>query len=338
MASAPGIVAQMLEQLDVQPGHRVLEIGAGTGYNAALLAHLVGPDGHVTTIDIDGDVVDAARSGLAAAGYGNVHVICGDGEYGYPGHAPYDRIIVTAGAWDVPPAWSDQLTMDGRIVVPLRVRGLTRSVALERGNGFWRSRSMIYCGFIPMRGAGYCPESTVRLRDDIEVFLRLDDRQSADPEALGGALKYPACHTWLGVNATESELGHFEFWLATMDGFCRLLARGDAIEGLLVEPMYRWGSMAVFDQDTFAYLTMREAPRGDDGTRIFELGVCAYGPQGEQLADRVTEQIRRWDRHGRALTNTWIEVHPAGTATDVAGHLVAEKRHTRVIIRTAPAS
>ncbi|WP_329237564.1 hypothetical protein OG417_34260 [Actinoallomurus sp. NBC_01490] len=186
-----------------------------------------------------------------------------------------------------------ETSSNGRIVVPLRVRGLTRSVALERGNGFWRSRSMIYCGFIPMRGAGYCPESTVRLRDDIEVFLRLDDRQSADPEALGGALKHPACHTWLGVNATESELGHIEFWLATMDGFCHLLARGDAIEGMLVEPMYRWGSMGVFDLDTFAYLTMREAPRGDDRTRTFELGVCAYGPQGEQLADRVTEQIRR---------------------------------------------
>lgn len=84
MASAPAIVAQMLEQLDVQPGHRVLEIGAGTGYNAALLAHLAGPDGDVRTIDIDEDVVDAARSGLADAGYGNVHVVCGDGEYGHP--------------------------------------------------------------------------------------------------------------------------------------------------------------------------------------------------------------------------------------------------------------
>ncbi len=188
MASEPGIVAQMLEQLDVRSGHRVLEIGAGTGYNAALLAHLAGPDGHVTTIDIDDDVADAARRNLAAAGYGDVHVGCGDGEYGHPDNAPFDRIIVTVGAWDIPPAWADQLTTGGRIVVPLRVRGLTRSVALESEGGFLRSRSMTYCAFIPMRGAGHCPEPTLKLRDDIELYLRLDDGQSADAKALAAAL------------------------------------------------------------------------------------------------------------------------------------------------------
>jgi protein-L-isoaspartate(D-aspartate) O-methyltransferase len=102
-ASAPGVVAGMLEQLDVQPGHRVLEIGAGTGYNAALLAHLAGPAGEVTTVDIDPDVARGARKGLADAGYKDVSVICGDGEFGYPGHAPYDRTIITAGA-----IWSGQ--------------------------------------------------------------------------------------------------------------------------------------------------------------------------------------------------------------------------------------
>jgi protein-L-isoaspartate(D-aspartate) O-methyltransferase len=73
--------------------------------------------------------------------------------------------------------------------------------------------------------------------------LRLDDRQSADVEALGRALNYAACHLWLGVNATEAELGHFEFWLATLDGFCRLIASSDELKGRLIEPMYRWGSM-----------------------------------------------------------------------------------------------
>lgn len=337
MASAPGVVAQMLEQLDVQPGHRVLEIGAGTGYNAALLAHLASPDGHVTTIDIDDDVADAARHNLAATGHGDVHVVCGDGEYGHPGDAPYDRIIVTAGAWDIPPAWTDQLTTDGRIVVPLRVRGLTRSVALERESGFLRSRSMTYCGFIPMRGAGHCPEPTIKPREDIEVYLRLDDGQSADAKALGTALDHPACHTWLGINATGPELDQVEFWLATLDGFCRLLAGSDARAGRIVAPMYHWGSMAVIDHDTFAYLTMQETPRSDDEPRTFELGVCAYGPHGEQLADRLAEQIRCWDRNGRSLT-TWIEVRPAGSPHEVSGQLVAEKLHTRVIGRTAPAN
>jgi protein-L-isoaspartate(D-aspartate) O-methyltransferase len=77
-------VAEMLEQLDVQPGHRVLEIGAGTGINAALLACLAGPDGHVTTIDILPEAAEEARQGLAAAGYADVMVICGDGASGHP--------------------------------------------------------------------------------------------------------------------------------------------------------------------------------------------------------------------------------------------------------------
>jgi protein-L-isoaspartate(D-aspartate) O-methyltransferase len=250
MASAPFVVAQMLEQLDVQPGDRVLEIGAGTGYNAALLAYLAGPDGKVTAVDLDEDVVDAAQQALAAGGYGEVHVVCGDGEYGYPDHAPYDRLIVTAGAWDVPPAWTDQLAAGGRIVVPLRMRGLTRSVALERHDGFLRSRSMRYCGFIPMRGAGHCPEPTLKLSEDIPVLLRLDDRRAVVAEALGRALSHPARHRWLGVMAPEDELGHFEFWLACMEGFCRLLAKGDAVEQGLVKPMYGWGSMAVIDLST----------------------------------------------------------------------------------------
>ncbi|MFD0854425.1 methyltransferase, FxLD system, partial [Actinomadura adrarensis] len=260
MASAPSIVAQMLEQLEVRPGHRVLEIGAGTGYNAALLAYLAGGRGQVTAVDIDEDVVEGARRGLAAAGHGDVRMVCGDGEYGHPGRAPYDRLIVTAGAWDLPPAWVDQLADGGRIVVPLRIRGLTRSVALERHNGFLRSVSMVYCGFIPLRGAGHCPEPTVRLSDEFEVSLRLDDRKTADVESLREALTFPACHSWLGVTADEDELGRFEFWLAGLDGFCRVLARPDAVaQGGLVEPMYRWGSMAVADRDTFAYLTMRNA-------------------------------------------------------------------------------
>src|SRR5216684_336333 len=74
-ASGPGVVAAMLEQLDVRPGHRVLEVGAGTGYNAACLAELAGPSGFVTTIDIGAEMVADARRGLAAAGYDRVRVV-----------------------------------------------------------------------------------------------------------------------------------------------------------------------------------------------------------------------------------------------------------------------
>ncbi|MGH3980411.1 MAG: hypothetical protein ACRDRZ_15625 [Pseudonocardiaceae bacterium] len=98
-ASSPNLVAEMLELLDVRPGHRVLEIGAATGINAALLAELAGPTGEVVTIDVDDDLATGARAGLAAAGYHQVEVIYGDGALGHPTRAPYHRITVTAGAW-----------------------------------------------------------------------------------------------------------------------------------------------------------------------------------------------------------------------------------------------
>jgi protein-L-isoaspartate(D-aspartate) O-methyltransferase len=116
-ASEPAIVAMMLDQLDVRPGHRILEIGTGTGYNAALLAHLTGPGGQVTSVDIDPDVTAHAHRALAATGYDPVQLATRDGALGDPDHAPYDRIICTVGAWDLPPAWWAQLAPGGRLVV-----------------------------------------------------------------------------------------------------------------------------------------------------------------------------------------------------------------------------
>jgi protein-L-isoaspartate(D-aspartate) O-methyltransferase len=119
-ASQPRIVAMMLQQAALRPGDRVLEIGAGTGYNAALLAELTGPGGHVTTVDVDMDLVETARAQLAAAGYGTVDVVCGDGAQGHLPGAPFDVLIATVGAWDLPAAWSQQVGDDGRLVVPQR--------------------------------------------------------------------------------------------------------------------------------------------------------------------------------------------------------------------------
>ena len=118
-SSQPSIMAAMLEQLEVRPGQRVLEVGAGSGYNAALLSMLVGPGGRVVSVELDEEVAQAARAALAQGGY-PVQVATADGRQGWPAAAPFDRIIVTASTDDIPRAWFDQLVVDGRLVLPLR--------------------------------------------------------------------------------------------------------------------------------------------------------------------------------------------------------------------------
>ncbi|MGH3798471.1 MAG: methyltransferase domain-containing protein [Pseudonocardiaceae bacterium] len=116
-ASAPGIVAIMLAALDAHEGHRVCEIGTGTGYNAALLAHRLGPE-HVTSIEVDPAVALQARRALSDTGYRKVRTITGDGALGYPPGAPFDRIIATAAVHHIPYPWVNQTRPGGRILLP----------------------------------------------------------------------------------------------------------------------------------------------------------------------------------------------------------------------------
>lgn len=137
--SQPAAVAMMLEGFDIKPGMRVLEIGAGSGYNAALLAHLTGEHGRVVTVDLEDFLVEKARRQLAATGFEQVEVICGDGALGYPPGAPYERIVATVGLPDIPPAWPEQLAPGGKIVAPLYLGGAQQDhvlVRLEQREGY----------------------------------------------------------------------------------------------------------------------------------------------------------------------------------------------------------
>ncbi len=150
--SQPSLVAEMLELLDLLPGMRVLEIGAGTGYNAALMAELVGDQPLVVTIDVLDDVVAQTRRLLARAGYPDIAVLVGDGVEGAPERAPFDRIVATVGCSDLSPRWAEQLAEGGRILVPLEHAGGHPLVLLHKQHGRLQGQVACWSGFMPVRG------------------------------------------------------------------------------------------------------------------------------------------------------------------------------------------
>lgn len=150
-SSQPSLMGQMLQDLQVRPGHRVLEVGAGTGYNASLLAHLAGPE-RVTTVDVDRDVLSQAWDHLRAFPERQVRLCHADGRCGYADGAPYDRIMVTAATPDLEPAWLEQLAPHGRLLAPLTLApGLEYIVSGEVLDGVFRGRLTRAAYFMPLR-------------------------------------------------------------------------------------------------------------------------------------------------------------------------------------------
>ncbi|MEQ8485647.1 MAG: protein-L-isoaspartate(D-aspartate) O-methyltransferase [Pseudomonadales bacterium] len=149
--SQPFIVAYMVAALALEGGERVLEIGTGSGYAAAVLAEIAT---EVYTVERLATLAEAAADTLAAAGYERVHVRCGDGTLGWPEASPFDAILVSAGGPDVPATLRDQLAPGGRLVIPVgQSRGMQRLVRVTRtGDGF-DTEDLEAVRFVPLIGA-----------------------------------------------------------------------------------------------------------------------------------------------------------------------------------------
>jgi protein-L-isoaspartate(D-aspartate) O-methyltransferase len=150
--SQASLVARMLELLDLSEGMKILEVGAGTGYNAALLAEIVGDQRLVVTVDVLEDVVDQTRRLLAGAGYPRIRVLLRDGFEGAAEQAPFDRIVATVGCSDLSPHWAEQLADDGTMLVPLAQASGHPLVLVRQDGGVLRGRMVERTGFIPVRG------------------------------------------------------------------------------------------------------------------------------------------------------------------------------------------
>jgi protein-L-isoaspartate(D-aspartate) O-methyltransferase len=240
-SSQPAIMAIMLEQLDLEPGQKVLEIGAGTGYNAALMAHIVGETGQVVTVDIDDDIVEAAQAHLRAAGFDQVQVVCADGGYGYQDAAPFDRIILTVGASEIAPAWWEQLKPEGRIVLPLLLTGAMKSVAFIKGSDHFSSISLKDCGFMPLRGdfAALRPNE-IQIGPDANLFIVSEDELLIHRDTVYDLLVGESKDWAVDIEVTGREVmqGSLWTWLVFREPQARrLIAKGDMVEQNIVPPL-----------------------------------------------------------------------------------------------------
>jgi protein-L-isoaspartate(D-aspartate) O-methyltransferase len=318
-SSQPTIMAIMLDQLGAARGQRVLEIGAGTGFNAALLAHIVGPKGRVVSIDLDPEIVGRAEENLSAAGCTGITVVTADGALGDPDHAPYDRIIATVGVWDLAPAWHEQLRPGGRLVVPLDLHGVQRSVCFERAGGHWTSLSTRPCGFMRMRGTSAGPNRFVVLDKESHLTLALPDARDVDAAAVIEAFDAPEAVVRTGLSLGRMELfDGFGLWLAVHEprwfGLTELTPNGRLANAPLREPAFTSGIL-----DDFGLATLSV----DDGELV------ASG--AERIASELAGHVAAWDQAGRPdSAGLRIDAYPAGT--EATGDIVIEKTHTRLVL------
>jgi protein-L-isoaspartate(D-aspartate) O-methyltransferase len=153
--SQPYIVASMLQAAELRPEDRVLEIGTGSGYQTALIAEIVSS---VVSIERHADLAQVARERLSRLGYTNVEIVIGDGTLGYAPKAPYDAILVSAAAPQIPQALAQQLAIGGRMVAPVGRRDLQDLVLVRKDEEGLRHIRLDGCAFVPLIGEEGFPE------------------------------------------------------------------------------------------------------------------------------------------------------------------------------------
>ena len=221
---------------------------------------------------------------------------------------------MTARAWDLPGAWTGQLAGRGRLVVPLRLNTLSRSVSFRRAEDHLESESWEMCGFVPMRGVGGREEPCVNLPGPAggHVSLRFDQSLPADPGRLGGALASEEVTAWSGITiGHQVSFDGLALWLAAfLPGFCRVAAsEGTALQAAGVNRA--WFPFGAVLGGSFSCLAVRKL--GDPGPARYEFGAKAYGSHAGDAAEALIAQVRAWDAHDRDLDPTAFAFWPAET-------------------------
>ena len=358
-SSQPAIMAIMLEQLDLKPGQRVLEIGTGTGFNAALIASIVGPAGKVVTVDIQPDLVEYARRRLDDAGYDWVQTVVGDGGYGYPDGAPYDRIILTVGSDVITESWREQLAPGGILVLPFAIIGPQLSVAFEKRSEELVSIDSKPCGFMPLQGAFALAQPVqTQLGQDPRLFLLSEKGKDLPVEAdtIFSWLNQEGKDSGTGITITGPEIERGLFaWEGLHESQAKgqtglaatLCAKGDLADQNIIPSLAGFGgewkamySALMIEPDGMAAL-MR--PPGQvpplidvmhpDDNGPFELYVRSFG-SGTKAGDRLLKDIQNWHQAGKPTSLSWhIRAIPAGTNYQLLdGEFLVNKPWTKLVI------
>ncbi len=256
-ASRPDIVALMLQAGRVEPGMRVLEIGTGTGYTAALLAHRLGAR-NVTSIEVDPDLAKRAWTALATTGYDEVTVITGDGARGYPDQAPFDRVLSTVAAPRVPYEWVAQTRPGGLVVTPwssaYEPAGLL-SLTVQPDNTATGGLVNTTISFMPLRDQRITrPAVADVVRDTDTPDISYTDLHAChlcndDDAPFAISFQVPGCH-WK-YEAAPGDDGRWCVWF--LDPDTRSWARFNYQPGTQRWPVHQFGSRRLFDEVSAAY-------------------------------------------------------------------------------------
>ncbi len=281
--SQPSLVLHMLELLQLAPGQRVLEVGAGSGWNAAMMGRLIAPGGHIYSVEIIPEMTEQAAENVAALDLGNVSILQGDGGAGYAPGAPYDRAIFTAGTYDLPAAFHEQLRDDALLLLVLKQAAGGDTLFLLRKTGdHFTSLDAFAVGFVPMTGAH-----------------ALTDQQ---PQPLS------ALPQWTELESQELRRRPF-WWGGRGKAHLRLRTHGIRSFLAIVEPWFRTFTIDLVDGGTEEIFGLWDA-EGRSLTIAMPDKLVTYGNLATH--DRLHTWLRRWIDFGMPAADSFdLRIYPA---------------------------
>lgn len=298
--SMAGLIADMLELMNLEPGLKVLEIGAGTGYNAALIAEIVGDQSKVVSVDIQKDVVEQSKRLLRATGYGEIKVIAKDGFFGVAEEAPFDRVVATVGLYDVSPHWIEQLAENGQMLLPIYQGGACPLFRITKDGRRLKGRAMSASGFMSIQGE--------MVPDAAQPFPQLEQEDEAKVQ------REPGWHLRKG----RSDRWDFFYFLTASDPRASLLSVPGADDG------HSWTHW------TFGLREMGAAV-------ILGADELVLVGEAESLLKRLEELRDLWESRGRPKASDYeVEFIPKQEFEPGPEDLVIERKYHWQVMQVQP--